>query len=566
MAAAGFGFSVGDIICGISLVHKLIQALDEAAGSRASYRQLISQLRNLDEALGQVRALQASPTQAARKDTLCHIARQCQLSIETFLNKKAKFKQSLGLQPSVSTWRANLHKLQWALRKDRAIDKLRSEIEAHTTTLNIILTTFHLSTARLQGETLDNCQNKLQAVQLDSRESRLLAQMNQQKLTTQADLLTSLSNFMISIPTATQVDDIQALVKRILETNLREYDTVMQIQQLLSSIPSQVERQQPVLLEDAHGRHFPFHIEFINSFAAFQAVLELRFENVPGLKKVRNLDFNCGMWYRRVTKMNTVEHGKWKLAESRRNSAPLKRTGQPSKQHLVNQDNSDTDEDHEDEVHNFRHVQIVHQKGFANATRSPDLHRIPCNTLILHDIPSGISIDELRVTFRRHPGWIQAFVQPSRNGSVGHLKFCDIPSATQARCKLHGGHFGSIEEFMELYSASELHGIQATDQISEVSYPVKEESAPSSNAFESTGHYDTQDYDGEFEDNTSFGYLSDTDTSAKTKNLDTPPEFDGTYQPSRPMNVLLFDSEIDCRRSLERMTEWPRERIDEFLR
>lgn len=33
------------------------------------------------------------------------------------------------------------------------------------------------------------------------------------------------------------------------------------------------------------------HVEFINSFAAFQAVLEVRFSEVPGLKKVKGLEY-----------------------------------------------------------------------------------------------------------------------------------------------------------------------------------------------------------------------------------------------------------------------------------
>lgn len=184
------------------------------------------------------------PTQAAQKDTLCHVAMQCQLSTQAFLDENAMFKESLGLQPSVSVWRVNLHKLQWVLRKDRAINKLRSDIEAHTTTLYINLTTSIVSaimsaqcftvlleanswscrsTASLRGEALDNCRNDLHSVQLNSRESNVLAKINHQSLTSQSaeykntcydstvccaavllsthsGLLVSLLNAVISIP------------------------------------------------------------------------------------------------------------------------------------------------------------------------------------------------------------------------------------------------------------------------------------------------------------------------------------------------------------------------------
>lgn len=144
MAAPGFGFSAGDFISGISLVKKLIRSLNDTAGSRASYRQLISELLNLDEALGQIKDLQADPAQAVQTVGLKQIAARCQLSIETFLSKNSKFNESLGLQPSTSVWKSNLHKIQWALCKDGAIDDLRAEIAAHTTTLNMALATSQL--------------------------------------------------------------------------------------------------------------------------------------------------------------------------------------------------------------------------------------------------------------------------------------------------------------------------------------------------------------------------------------------------------------------------------------
>lgn len=143
MAAPGFGFSVGDFIAGVSLVKKLVRALNDAAGSRAAYRKLINELLNLEEALTQIGNLQLSPAQESQKLILLRVATQCETSIEAFLQKNAKFKGSLGLQSStmLPSWRTNLHKIQWALCKDNAIDDLRTEIAAHTTALNVTLAT-----------------------------------------------------------------------------------------------------------------------------------------------------------------------------------------------------------------------------------------------------------------------------------------------------------------------------------------------------------------------------------------------------------------------------------------
>lgn len=148
MAAPPFGFSVGDFIAGVSLVRKLIRALNDSAGARASYRQLTSELFDLDEALANARNLQLDPARSAQKVALEQVASQCQLTITTFLDQNAKFQSSLGgasgRPTSTSQWQASLHKIQWALCKDTAIQALRTKIRAHTTTLNLLFSTIQM--------------------------------------------------------------------------------------------------------------------------------------------------------------------------------------------------------------------------------------------------------------------------------------------------------------------------------------------------------------------------------------------------------------------------------------
>lgn len=144
MAAPGFGFSVGDVLAGAHVVRKLIRALNDTAGSRPAYQKLIAELLGLDDALTEVHKLKGDPTQAVQMMALSKVAQQCQRSIEEFLRKNAKFDSSLGIQPSLSTWRSSLHKIQWALCKESEIEGLRAEIAAHTATLNLILSTIQL--------------------------------------------------------------------------------------------------------------------------------------------------------------------------------------------------------------------------------------------------------------------------------------------------------------------------------------------------------------------------------------------------------------------------------------
>ena len=49
-------------------------------------------------------------------------------------------------------------------------------------------------------------------------------------------------------------------------TSVKIYALAVEMQKLHGQLPPQVDRQQPVYFEDAHGRVVPFHVEFVNSF------------------------------------------------------------------------------------------------------------------------------------------------------------------------------------------------------------------------------------------------------------------------------------------------------------
>jgi hypothetical protein len=144
MPTPAFGFSVGDFVAGIKLVKDLIDSLDEAVGARPIYRRLTAELRSLERALTEVKNLQVHASQACQKVALEQAASQCQDCIETFLRANTKFQATLGVQSTASRWRANLHKFQWAVCKQNAVDKFRAEITGHVLTINTLLATIQL--------------------------------------------------------------------------------------------------------------------------------------------------------------------------------------------------------------------------------------------------------------------------------------------------------------------------------------------------------------------------------------------------------------------------------------
>lgn len=147
------------------------------------------------------------------------------------------------------------------------------------------------SATKLHSGEIDKCAQDARAARDHGDATKTLAKKNNQILNTQADLIATISSTVAKLSSREQTVELQALVQKVLESNMQVFNTVLQIQQLQANLPPQVERQQPILFEDAHERLTPFHLEFINSFAAFQAVLEVRFSQVPGLKKVKGLEY-----------------------------------------------------------------------------------------------------------------------------------------------------------------------------------------------------------------------------------------------------------------------------------
>lgn len=118
-------------------------------------------------------------------------------------------------------------------------------------------------------------------------------------LRTQADTLRKIFGILDGSSLLSKTQDL--VTTEAFDMNMRIYRLAIEMQksQLQShtplpaapTLPSQVEYQRPVSFEDAHGRITPFHVEFINSFEAFQAVMEIRFRYVPGLNKVKSMQY-----------------------------------------------------------------------------------------------------------------------------------------------------------------------------------------------------------------------------------------------------------------------------------
>ncbi|CRG92826.1 hypothetical protein PISL3812_09897 [Talaromyces islandicus] len=273
MPAPAFGFSVGDFLAGIDLVKDLIKALNDTAGAKPAYQNLIAELLSLQNALAEAQGVQVDDSRIDLKIALVQVASRCQSNIENFLNKNVKFQSSLGDQPTSSKLQTNLHKIQWTLCKEDAINNLRKEITGNTQTLNTLLMTMQLSAAKEHREDIG-------------------------KILT---LVTQCYNLLNTLG-----DSITGIFQKTQSGMLTILDRVLEIHKLV--LPPQINCQQPVSFEDAHGRIVPIHVEFINSFDAFQAVLEVRFRDLPGLRKVQKMEYEL---HDSVSRRRVNLHSPW---------------------------------------------------------------------------------------------------------------------------------------------------------------------------------------------------------------------------------------------------------------
>ena len=85
--------------------------------------------------------------------------------------------------------------------------------------------------------------------------------------------------------------EMKEMMVRIININLATYNTVLSIQRVISGGLQRSLNHEPFILEDAIGRMSPVHMQFINSWDALDAVLELRFRKIQGYAKVKRLEY-----------------------------------------------------------------------------------------------------------------------------------------------------------------------------------------------------------------------------------------------------------------------------------
>ncbi|KAI1378816.1 hypothetical protein F4677DRAFT_380686 [Hypoxylon crocopeplum] len=298
--------SVGDIIAVSILVKDFILALDDVRGSASEYQSLKRQLNFLDRALLSVERLRcttdATPDLISLYATADEIATKCRESIQKFQDRNLKYDRSLSGKGSGNCLIDTARKIQWkACRKDDEVTKLCNEVANYTSSLNVLLATAGITTLDLNAkrskeaisaaskkadDCLARCNKGIQKVHKRTKKNTKLISQGNGLVRRLADRFEWMSRFGC---------DIKRLLSGVVAGNNAIYAEILCLRNCVATFTSRVPRsisEEPFLFEDACGHVAPIHLTYITTWHAFQAVLESRFQDRPGLENIQRKEYS----------------------------------------------------------------------------------------------------------------------------------------------------------------------------------------------------------------------------------------------------------------------------------
>ncbi|ORY18387.1 hypothetical protein BCR34DRAFT_554139 [Clohesyomyces aquaticus] len=257
-----FGISVGDFIATISLLLKAVKSLSDSSGSSAEYRGILLTLKSLEEALKQAVQVDNPQHQAA----LQGVCDRCAESIDGFVGSLDRFGESLKEGGSGKKWKDRMRdrtrKIQWGVCSKEDVRRFQAELQAHTTAIKFLLLKTHMNASASSHRDASTALIRLQS----SVDEQNLAQAIVFKA-----ILRCWAEF-------------RDLFMLVLMANCRIFEAIAALHDRIAT--NEVHFDKPAVFEDAHGRLFPIHLQWTDSWEAFEDILRCKFKNVPGLGKV----------------------------------------------------------------------------------------------------------------------------------------------------------------------------------------------------------------------------------------------------------------------------------------
>ncbi|GMF79399.1 unnamed protein product [Aspergillus oryzae] len=264
----GFGFSVGDIVTTLKIIHTIVSALRESSHATSSFCSLIQELDALKGALDRVRLLDLHESQASDKIALQESVSLCQDTIDSFWEKIQKYQPHLQGRGTNSKLKDAWAKIKWAACKQGDLETFREDIKRHSSSIER-----HLQMIHMRATTIGQSRS-------DQQYRNIMKELWEISRGIVRKLLYLSGGIEESLQQGKALLDYSTLI----------FQAVRNLES--RTLPSQIQRQQPVYLIDAFNKESPFHLEFIRSPEALLSVLKLNLkESSCGPRMVDRGDF-----------------------------------------------------------------------------------------------------------------------------------------------------------------------------------------------------------------------------------------------------------------------------------
>lgn len=144
MAAVPFGFSFGDFVAAIEVIHKVAQALKRSSGARSHFHQTVADLESFETVLRSVEALSPTTSSPDAIGAIRLCAFKCHPPLNHFLQRIRFYEQHMG-RPSgsktqiVKSVTGSFWKAKWTIKVEQEVAKLKADIGPLLEAISVLL-------------------------------------------------------------------------------------------------------------------------------------------------------------------------------------------------------------------------------------------------------------------------------------------------------------------------------------------------------------------------------------------------------------------------------------------
>jgi hypothetical protein len=144
MAVVPFGFSFGDFVAAIEVIHKVAHALRRSSGAQSNFNQAVADLETFEIVLRQVQALSPTTSNPDNLKVIRLFAFQSHPPLDHFLQRIRIYEPHLSLLPRFKTKLVDgitgtFWKIKWAIKVEEEVAKLKAAIGPQLVAIGVLL-------------------------------------------------------------------------------------------------------------------------------------------------------------------------------------------------------------------------------------------------------------------------------------------------------------------------------------------------------------------------------------------------------------------------------------------